>query len=109
MIAEIISGACLIVGAFFLFLAALGLVRMPDVFCRGHALGLASTLGIVLMLVGLWCVVPSPMNGVKIILAILLQFASIPIASHLVGLLGLTKNVRRYDGRRAKDSVQPMR
>jgi multicomponent Na+:H+ antiporter subunit G len=92
---DYLAAACLLVGSGFLFLAAVGLIKMPDVFCRGHALGLASTLGIGLLLLALWLEVGGAWVGAKVALAVLLQFASIPIASHLVGLVALKKNVPR--------------
>jgi multicomponent Na+:H+ antiporter subunit G len=78
--------------------AALGLIRLPDVFCRAHALGMATALGLSLVLVAVWIAVDAPGVGLKVFLAIGLQFATIPVASHLFGLLALRKGVRRWTG-----------
>lgn len=99
MILELLSAFCLLTGVVFLVLAAIGLVRMPDVFCRGHALGLASTLGIGLLLVALWLEVRGAGAAFKVILALLLQATSIPVASHLVGVLAARE---KWEVRRRK-------
>ena len=39
-------------GATFVFLAAIGVVRFPDALSRMHALSKASTLGVLLILIG---------------------------------------------------------
>lgn len=40
-------------GAFFLFVSAVGLIRLPDFFSRAHAVGKSETLGSLLILIGL--------------------------------------------------------
>lgn len=50
---EAISSALLLGGCSFLFLAALGILRMPDLFTRMQAGTKASTLGVTLALMGL--------------------------------------------------------
>jgi multicomponent Na+:H+ antiporter subunit G len=96
MIMDLLTALCVLVGAGFLLTSAIGLLRFPDVYCRGHALGLASTLGIGLLLLALWMQVGGFFNGFKIVLAVVLQFASIPIASHLIGLVALHKRMPRF-------------
>jgi len=43
---EIISGILLVIGSTFMFLAAVGLVRQPDIFLRMSATSKATTLGV---------------------------------------------------------------
>jgi len=50
---EIIVAVLLVLGAAFILVAALGLVRMPDIFLRMSCNAKASTLGIGLLLVAL--------------------------------------------------------
>ena len=50
---ELIGSIVILVGAFFLFSAGVGLLRMPDVFTRIQAGTKASTLGNILVLAGL--------------------------------------------------------
>ncbi len=86
VIQEIIVGSTLLLGTFLMVVAALGLVRLPDVFCRMHAAGKAGTLGISLMILS---VMIDPPNGEWSVifrgaLAIFFQFLTTPAATHLL-------------------------
>lgn len=70
-------------GVLFILIANLGILIMPDVICRAHALSKAVTLGILLMLIGLWIHLGPEAVGLKVFLTILFQFITIPISSHL--------------------------
>ena len=45
MIIEVVAGILVIVGAFFALVAAVGLIRLPDVYSRMHAASKAGTVG----------------------------------------------------------------
>jgi multicomponent Na+:H+ antiporter subunit G len=79
-VAEIIGGLVSLAGAVLLFLAALGLIRMPDVFNRMQAGTKATTLGSMLFLIGIAIVKPEWWS--KIILLILFIVFTNPISSH---------------------------
>ena len=49
---DLISGLLMALGAAFTLLASVGLHRFDDVFARMHAAGKASTLGLLLILIG---------------------------------------------------------
>ena len=51
-LAERVGSILVLLGAAWMFLGTLGLVRFPDVYTRLHAMGLASTVGIALVLLG---------------------------------------------------------
>jgi multicomponent Na+:H+ antiporter subunit G len=48
-----LSGLLLAVGAFLMLVAALGVVRMPDLFMRMHASTKATSLGVACLMLGL--------------------------------------------------------
>jgi multicomponent Na+:H+ antiporter subunit G len=73
-------------GSLFVFTGALGIVVMPDVLSRAHALSKALTLGVSLMLIGLLIGHESYTVGTKIILAIAFQFVTIPLSGHIFAL-----------------------
>ncbi len=76
-----ITGAILTLGgSFFLFLGALGIVRMPDIYTRMQAGTKATTLGNILTLMGLGMLMPQWLP--KIILLILFILITNPISSH---------------------------
>jgi multicomponent Na+:H+ antiporter subunit G len=52
------------------YTAAIGVLRLPDVLCRSHAVAKALALGIFLMLLGLWVYQGEKQTALKILLAI---------------------------------------
>lgn len=93
---DVLMIVLLLSGAAFILSAAVGLVRMPDVFCRAHAFGVAAAMGISLMFVALWVEIGAEEAGVKLLLGILFQFATIPVAGHLFSLVGFHKGLPRW-------------
>ena len=90
-------GACLVfLGSVFICLGVLGVWRFPDLFCRAHALTKSMTLGIVLSLCGMWVYLSDQGIGLKIMIAIVFQFLTIPIASHIIGLISLEKKIYQF-------------
>ena len=82
-------------GAFFMVVAAVGVAKLPDVYCRAHAVGKAMTLGVILLLLGLGLMVEA-VAWWKIGVAIAFQLATIPVASHLFCLVAYRKRVKRW-------------
>lgn len=105
LLADILSAVCLLGGAFFVLASAIGIVRLPDVLCRSHALAKAMTLGISLMLAGLWLQLDPDEsgNGLKIALAVFFQLLTIPVSSHLLSLLAWEQNLPRWRHRPVAD------
>jgi len=83
---EVFSIIFLGLGAFFIFVGSLGVLRLPDSLCRSHALSKAITLGISLMLIGFWIQVGTLLIGIKILLALLFLFFTIPLSGHIFAL-----------------------
>ncbi|MFO8063502.1 MAG: monovalent cation/H(+) antiporter subunit G [Spirochaetota bacterium] len=79
-IAALIGGVVSIAGAVFLLLAALGLVRMPDIYNRMQAGTKATTLGSILFLIGV--AIANPGWSPRIALLILFVVFTNPISSH---------------------------
>jgi multicomponent Na+:H+ antiporter subunit G len=96
MIIDIITCIALILGSFLIFLGAVGLLRLPDFYCRAHALTKAMTMGISLVLVASWIDLGIDFIGYKILLAIILQFSTIPISGHILGLIAFEMNEPRW-------------
>lgn len=102
-----LTATLIITGALFILTAAIGVVRLPDVLCRSHAVAKALTLGMFLMLLGLWVHLGDSNAALKITLAIFFQLVTIPVASHLVGLLALQQNLPRWKPRPMDDHRKP--
>jgi multicomponent Na+:H+ antiporter subunit G len=83
---ELLAAACLLLGTFLMVVTALGLLRLPDVFCRMHAAGKAGTLGVVLIILGAVIALAGTPNDVSVrgLLAVVFQFLTTPAATHLL-------------------------
>lgn len=92
---EVFALATLAGGVFFMVVAAVGLIRLPDVYCRSHAMGKAMTLGTMLLVLGYGLAVPEA-PWFKLILLLAFQLFTIPVASHLFCLVAYRKGVRRW-------------
>jgi multicomponent Na+:H+ antiporter subunit G len=93
---ELIAAVFILSGSLLMLIAAVGLVRLPDVLCRAHAVAKALTLGIFLLLLGMWVSHGEAAATFRILLAILFQVMTIPVASHLVALLAFQKDLPRW-------------
>ena len=93
---SVLTWALLLSGAFFFLTGALGMVRLPDVFTRMHAAGMADTMGAGLILAGL-CV-HSGVNLVTVRLLLVLAFVwfTSPIATHALAKAALSGGTRPY-------------
>jgi multicomponent Na+:H+ antiporter subunit G len=78
--AELIGSILILIGAFFLFSAGLGLLRMPDTFTRIQAGTKASTLGNILVLAGLG--VYHPDWTLKLLIVAYFILMTNPLSSH---------------------------
>lgn len=87
-----------LVGVFFLIVAGVGVLRLPDAYCRSHALGKAMTLGIICLLLAMGIAIPG-LSWWKVILAIGFQLVTIPVASHLFCLVAYRRRLRRWSGK----------
>lgn len=83
----LLEGFVFISGSLVVLSSAVGMLRFPDVFCRSHAVGKGLTLGIFLLLMGLWMHLDHEESGIKILIIVIFQFITIPVASHILGLL----------------------
>lgn len=79
---EIAGSIIVLTGSVFLLLAAIGLLRMPDFYTRIQAGTKASTLGTILIFIGLGFIMPGWLG--KIIVLILFILITNPISSHVL-------------------------
>jgi len=73
-----------LVGAAFILLSALGVVRLQDVLARLHALAKASTLGILLVLAGVAVNLRNLNDVTSVVLAAILHLLAAPPASNML-------------------------
>ncbi|MEK1887881.1 MAG: monovalent cation/H(+) antiporter subunit G [Phyllobacterium sp.] len=77
---ELVGSIIILAGSFFLFSAGLGLLRMPDAFTRIQAGTKASTLGNILVLVGLGFYHPD--WSAKLLVVAYFVLMTNPLSSH---------------------------
>ncbi|TVP70169.1 MAG: monovalent cation/H(+) antiporter subunit G [Rhodobacteraceae bacterium] len=82
---DVIVGLFLISGASFVLIAAIGVVRLPDLLTRMHASTKAGTLGALLVLAGLAIFIGTGEVVSKAIATALFLLLTAPIAAHMIG------------------------
>ena len=80
-------------GSLFVLLAAIGLLRMPDLFTRMHPSSKAATLGTVLILIGIAVYFEDGAIAVRAVLICLFLFLTAPVASHIIARAGFLSGV----------------
>lgn len=78
----IIAMALILVGLFFLVVAAIGMLRLPDVFTRSHAVSLTDSLGAFFVLVGLSLYQGFGINMLRVLVVLVLLFLLNPVIAH---------------------------
>ena len=81
---NVMAEAVVLVGAVFILLAALGVARFGDVLARMHALTKASTLGLLLVLIGAAVALHDPNDVTSLALAAALQVLTSPVSAQLI-------------------------
>jgi multicomponent Na+:H+ antiporter subunit G len=82
---EWIRNILLLVGASFLLLASIGIIRMPDLFQRIQAATKASTLGVGCIILALAVHFNDFGITVRALLVIAFFFLTAPVAAHVIG------------------------
>lgn len=95
---EIVSAALMVVGASFLLLAAVGVVRMPDLFTRMQPATKAATLGITCMLLAVAVFFGRIGITTRALAAIAFFFLTAPVTAHLVGRASYFVGVPLWEG-----------
>lgn len=89
MIGNIAVATMLAIGLFFLVVAAIGFIRLPDVFCRLHVTGVIDTLGAPLVLLAAAVFVGPTLVAGKLILGIAFIALTSPLVGHLLARAAL--------------------
>ncbi len=84
LVREILAIILLFGGLFFLIVGVVGLIRLPDIYNRLHALGKCDTMGSGMIILGMVLIVPGMTNVVKLLLMIIFTLAINPVMTHLI-------------------------
>jgi multicomponent Na+:H+ antiporter subunit G len=77
-----VSIGLILVGLFFLVVAAIGVIRFPDVYTRSHAVSLTDSLGAFFLLCGLALYEGFSTDLVKILVVLVLLYLLNPVIAH---------------------------
>jgi len=88
IVVMVVGSGLLILGAFISATAAIGLVKLPDLYTRASAIGTAAGLGISLIIVGVVVLDFSVLNLIKGLIAIAAQLLTSAVASFALARAG---------------------
>jgi monovalent cation/proton antiporter MnhG/PhaG subunit len=96
---EVIASLLLLVGLVFTFAGSLGLLRLPDIFCRMHATGKSSTLGVIGIVLASFIYFSASDAGssIKELLTIVFVFLSGPVGAHMIARAAYRSQVPLHD------------
>ncbi len=95
---EYVTAILLICGGAFACIAAIGLVRMPDLYIRMHAATKAGTLGAGLILVAVAVHFADAGVAVRALAAIAFLLITAPVAAHMIGRAAYRTGVPLWEG-----------
>ena len=98
MVIEWLGAASILVGCFFMLVAAVGLARLPDVFTRLHAATKAGTTGVAFMMLGLMCFYQAPSVITRAVAVLFFLALTAPVSAHMIGRAAYVANVRMWEG-----------
>lgn len=82
---EVIVSLLILIGVFLTLSAAIGIIRLPDVYSRMHAAGKGSTLGVITLMLATFIYFLSKGIAIpKVLLSILFLFMTAPLSALLV-------------------------
>jgi multicomponent Na+:H+ antiporter subunit G len=96
-VADAVAAVCLALGALLTLIAAVGILRFPDVLTRMHSATKPQVLGLLLILVGLGFRLRDPGSIGLLALVALFQLVTTPVASHMVGRASFRAGQVRHD------------
>jgi multicomponent Na+:H+ antiporter subunit G len=84
IIRHILVAGCFFGGVFFFIVGTVGLMRMPDAYCRMHATTKCDTLGTGLLLVGLIILQGFSVVSAKLFVIVVFVWLTNPTAAHII-------------------------
>ena len=81
---EVVTAVLLVGGAFFGFVAVVGVLRLPDLYSRAHATSKSDTMGVLLTLIAVSIVFDAQLATVKALLLAVFLFVTNPTAAHAI-------------------------
>ncbi|MGC5614893.1 monovalent cation/H(+) antiporter subunit G [Georgenia sp. Z1491] len=84
-VVTVLAAILLVAGSLLVLVAAVALVRFPDLFSRMHAAAKPQVLGLALLMAGVALEVRDPRIGWTLVLVVAFQLLTAPISAHMAG------------------------
>jgi multicomponent Na+:H+ antiporter subunit G len=97
-VTEILATLFVLIGLIFMFLGALGVVRLPDLYNRLHAASKCSTLGLLGLLLGAVLHMGTVGLAAKALMVMLFAFVATPVGSHMLAKAALRTHTPTWPG-----------
>lgn len=97
IVLEIITSALVILGACFMLISAIGILRLPDFYIRMSAITKAGTIGIGLIVLGIGLHFNEIEVLVKTITIILFMLLTSPVSAHVIAQAAAKSKVPFWD------------
>lgn len=95
---SVIVAVLLVLGALFMLLAGVGLVRLPDLYLRMSATSKAATLGASLVLLGAAAHFGTAAVAGRAVVIVAFLFLTAPVAAHTIGRAGHRRRSPLWEG-----------
>jgi len=103
MIKEIISGVFILIGALFMLISSVGMLRFPDFYIRNSASTKAVVLGVFLILLGIGVHYNDILIFIEISAIMFFIFLISPLAAHIVSRAAVITKVDFWEKTDVKD------
>ena len=91
---EIVSWVCLLAGSFFAVVGGIGILRLPDFFCRIHGGGITDTMGAGLILLGLMFQAGFSLITFKLVAILFFLLLTSPTSAHALAKSAMAQGIR---------------
>jgi multicomponent Na+:H+ antiporter subunit G len=95
---QVLSAVLLALGAFFSLVAAIGVLRFPDLFLRMHCSAKSATLGVSCIMLGAAAHFGDLISYTKAVAAIVFLLISAPVATHVLARAAFYAGVPLWKG-----------
>jgi len=102
---EVLVSILLLMGAAFMVLASVGVLRLPDLPTRMHATTKAGALGAMLTMAGVAFHFGDSTVVARAVAIVVFIFLTAPIAAHVIGRAGYFTGIKLWEGT-VKDELQ---
>ncbi len=86
---NVLAGVMIVLGFGFILAGVIGILRLPDFYCRLHAMGKCDTLGVALLIGGLAVSEGFSLTSAKMLLVLVFVSLANPTVTHALGRAAL--------------------